>query len=171
MIIVRKERPGDVAAVRKVEREAFNRPDEAGIVDRIRANGGEQLSLVAVDDGTVIGHILFSRATIEGNGRVAEGMGLAPVAVLPNRQKRGIGSRLIRTGLSLLRRKGVPFVIVLGHPTYYPRFGFGRASAHGVRCTWEGVPDDAFMMMALDHGAMRGVQGLARYRPEFDDAA
>ncbi len=169
MIIVRKERPGDSAAIRRVEKAAFGQPDEAGIVDRIRANGGDCLSLVAVEDGQVIGHILFSRATV-GTGRLAvEGMGLAPMAVLPKRQRQGIGSRLVRTGLALLRRHHVPFVIVLGHPAYYPRFGFQRASARGVRCQWE-VPDESFMLLALDPVAMRGVRGLARYRPEFDAA-
>ncbi len=169
MIIVRKERPGDSAAIRRVEKAAFVQPDEAGIVDRIRANGGDCLSLVAVEDGQVIGHILFSRATV-GTGRLAvEGMGLAPMAVLPKRQRQGIGSRLVRTGLALLRRHHVPFVIVLGHKDYYPRFGFQRASARGVRCQWE-VPDESFMLLALDPLAMRGVRGLARYRPEFDAA-
>jgi putative acetyltransferase len=91
------------------------------------------------------------------------------MAVLPERQRQGIGTRLVERGLSVLRDLGCPFVVVIGHSEYYPRFGFERASARGLASQWDGIPDDAFMVLALDAGALAGVTGVARYRPEFDE--
>jgi putative acetyltransferase len=96
-------------------------------------------------------------------------MGLAPVAVLPERQNQGIGSALVTAGLAIIRGSSCPFVIVLGHPDYYPRFGFEPAAGHGIRCQWD-VPDEAFMILVLEEEAMRGASGPARYRPEWDAA-
>jgi putative acetyltransferase len=96
-------------------------------------------------------------------------MGLAPLAVLPEWQRRGIGGELVGAGLASLRQTRCPFVVVLGHPGYYPRFGFQPASRHGIRCKWE-VPDEAFMILILDEGQMRGASGLAHYRDEWDAA-
>jgi putative acetyltransferase len=95
---------------------------------------------VAVDGGRIVGHILFSPITVETNHQGIKGMGLAPMAVLPERQRQGIGSALVREGLSLLSAQQCPFVIVVGHPEYYPRFGFVPASQYGLICPWEGVP-------------------------------
>jgi len=120
---------------------------------------------VAVEGDDVVGHVLFSPAEI-GDVR---GMGLAPMAVSPDRQRHGIGSELVHAGLAKLEARGCPFVIVLGHPEYYPRFGFERASARGIRCQWD-VPDEAFRILVLDEAAVEGVTGLARYRPEFSEA-
>lgn len=167
-VVVREEEPGDVDAVRRLNEDAFGQPDEARLVDSLREHCDELLSLVAVegdDGGDVVGHILFSPAVI-GDVR---GMGLAPMAVSPNRQRRGIGSELVRAGLAKLEARGCPFVIVLGHPEYYPRFGFERAITRGIRCEWD-VPDEAFRILVLDETAMDGVTGLARYRPEFSEA-
>jgi putative acetyltransferase len=97
-------------------------------------------------------------------------MGLAPLAVLPDYQGQGIGSGLVEHGLAVLRERGCPFVVVLGHPDYYPRFGFKRASAHGLASQWDGVPDEVFMVLVLDADAMAGAGGVARYRHEFDEA-
>jgi putative acetyltransferase len=97
-------------------------------------------------------------------------MGLAPLAVIPDRRRQGIGSALVRRGLELLRTDGYPFVIVLGHPEYYPRFGFERASAHGLACQWKDVPGEALRVLVFDPDALRGVSGVARYRDEFDAA-
>jgi putative acetyltransferase len=93
-------------------------------------------------------------------------MGLAPMAVVPGRQREGIGSRLVREGIERLRARRCPFVVVLGHPEYYPRFGFEPASRRAVRCEWD-VPDEAFRILVLDEESMSGVSGLARYREEF----
>lgn len=164
-VVVREEEEGDVEAVCRLNQDAFGQPDEARLVDALRDNCDDLLSFVAVEGGDVVGHILFSPAVI-GDVR---GMGLAPMAVSPNRQRRGIGSELVRAGLAKLEARGCPFVIVLGHPEYYPRFGFERASTRGIRCEWN-VPDEAFRILVLDETAMEGVTGLARYRPEFSEA-
>ena len=102
--------------------------------------------------------------------RTIEGMGLAPMAVLPAWQRQGIGTLLIKRGIEMLKSRSCPFIIVLGHPEYYPRFDFERASNYGIRSQWEGVPDEAFMILILDREAMQGVSGVARYRNEFDEA-
>jgi len=162
MIEIRDEALGDEEAIRRVNEEAFGQPDEARIVDALRAHCPDLLSLVAVDGEEVVGHILFSPASLER----ARGMGLAPMSVLPGRQRDGIGSRLVEEGLRRLRERGCPFVIVLGHAEYYPRFGFEPASAHGVRCKWD-VPDEVFMILVLDAPVMEGVSGVAHYRGEL----
>jgi len=170
MIVVRKERPDDIAAIRKINEKAFGQPVEANIVDRLRENCSDLLSLVAVQEGQRVGHILFSPARIEGEGKMVVGVGLAPMAVLPSWQRQGIGSMLIWDGIRMLKDKGCPFIIVLGHPEFYPRLGFERASAYGVRSQWEGVPDEVFMILMLNREVMVGTSGTARYRDEFDEA-
>lgn len=107
---------------------------------------------------------------IEYEDRTVAGMGLSPMAVLPERQRRGIGTALITAGISLLKERHCPFVIVLGHAGYYPRFGFERASRYAIRSQWEGIPDEAFMVLMLDRIAMQNSPGIARYRAEFNDA-
>lgn len=159
---IRDERPEDVAALREVNRRAFGQEQEGAIVDALRANGGALLSLVATLDGFVVGHIMYSPATI---GETT-GAALGPMAVLPEYQRHGIGSKLIEAGNNRLARAGFPFVVVVGHPRFYPRFGFTRASARGITCEWN-VPDEVFMVAVLDETQMHGVSGAARYRPEF----
>ena len=95
---------------------------------------------------------------------------LAPMAVSPGRQRQGIGSKLVRHGLQLLKSRGCPFVIVLGHPQYYPRFGFGVASEYKLQCQWKGVPDEAFLVIVYDHSIIPANGGVARYRNEFNSA-
>ena len=116
----------------------------------------------------MVGHLLFTPVVVEGAGRRVVGMGLAPMAVRPDRQRLGIGSQLVTRGLDLLRERGCPFVVVVGHPEFYPRFGFEPASTRGLVCQWEGIPDAAFMVLALDAQAMAGVSGVANYREEFN---
>lgn len=118
-IIIRKEQPGDEAAVRRVNLLAFDGAAEADIVDQLRLACPEALSLVALDGDQIVGHILFTPAVIGTPGNQVDGMGLAPMSVLPEYQGQGIGSQLARTGLEMLRQAGQPFVIVLGHPHYY----------------------------------------------------
>ena len=168
--MIRDEAPGDVPAVRAVHEEAFESPLEAGIVDALRVSCPDRLSLVAERDGRVVGHVLYTPVEIDVEGGVLRGYGLAPVAVRTAWQRQGIGSALISEGTVRLRTAGVPYVIVLGHPEYYPRFGFEPASRYGVRCQWPGVPDDAFMLLVLDPAVVPRLGGVARYRPEFDAA-
>jgi putative acetyltransferase len=97
-------------------------------------------------------------------------MGLAPMAVLPDMQRRGIGTQLINAGVEELRKRRCPFIIVLGHAGYYPRFGFEKASLYGIMCQWEGIPDEAFMILWLDRTKAGSVSGLAKYREEFSEA-
>jgi putative acetyltransferase len=96
-------------------------------------------------------------------------LGLAPIAVFPGFQRQGIGKALIEAGIDKIRAYGEPFVIVLGHPGYYPRFGFIPASRFGIRCEYDGAPDEAFMILMLDEKAMAGISGVAKYRPKFAD--
>ncbi|MBI2149104.1 MAG: N-acetyltransferase [Acidobacteria bacterium] len=163
MVEVREESPGDFAAVRDVNKRAFEQDQEGNIIDALRANGAALLSLVATLNGRVVGHIMYSPVSVSGE---TAGAALGPMAVLPEHQRQGIGSKLIETGNRKLQDAGCPFIIVVGHPNYYPRFGFRPASAHGIKCEWE-VPDDVFMLLVLDQTKMRGVSGLAKYRHEF----
>ena len=168
---IRPEEPDDQPQVRAVNEAAFGRPEEAGIVDRLRFSCPEAISLVADDGGEVVGHIIFTVAFAESPKGKLWGRGLAVMAVLPERQRQGIGSRLVERGLDLLREEKCPFVIVVGHPEYYPRFGFTPASRHNLTCQWTEVPDDAFMVVVFDQGAMQGVSGIATYRDdEFSQA-
>lgn len=163
---VRPERPDDVPAIRRVNEEAFGRADEADLVDLIRERGKTVRSLVAVSADRVVGHILFTAVTIEASRRVAPALGLGPVSVLPSHQGRRIGSLLVRTGLAACRDAGHGCVVVVGHPEYYPRFGFVPARQYGV--AWEHpVPDEAFMLVELRPDALGTSGGIARYQPEF----
>ena len=170
MIRIRLEEPQDIPSVRIINEQAFEQPAEADLVDKLRLSCPEALSFAAVDGGRVVGHIFFTPATVDGKDSTIEGVGLAPMAVLPDRQRQGIGSSLVGHGLKVLRERSCPFVIVLGHPEYYPRFGFEPASKHGLKSQWEGVPDEAFMVLIFDKQAIEGVSGVARYRDEFDEA-
>jgi len=167
MISIRRETSDDIEAIRHVNRAAFGRPHEAALVDALRAAGGLTLSLVAVDRRAVVGHVAFSPVTIESECSVFAAVGLAPMAVLPALQRQGVGTELIRRGLEECRQLGQPIVVVLGHPDYYPRFGFEPAGRHGLRCSFD-APAEAFMVAELLAGALAGRRGIVRYRPEFD---
>jgi putative acetyltransferase len=167
LIEIREERPDDVAAVRDLNTRAFGQDQECNIVDALRANGAALLSLVATLNDQVVGHIMYSPVIIGGNVR---GAALGPMAVLPEHQRQGIGSKLIEVGNRKLKDAGCPFIIVAGHSDYYPRFGFRPASEHGIKCEWN-VPDDVFMLLVLDQAKMEGVSGLARYRHEFSSVS
>lgn len=160
---LREERPDDAAAIAALLDAAFGGSEESALVAALRSGCDRLVSLVAEDDAELVGYILFSPAQVGG----IEGMGLAPMAVTPERQGEGIGSALVRAGLERLSAAGCPFVIVLGHPGYYPRFGFEPASRRGIHCRWD-VDSDVFRILALDEETMSGVSGLATYRPEFD---
>ena len=169
-MIIRPETAKDIHDIHTINVQAFGMPGEANIIDKLRDNCKGLLSLVAISMEKVVGHILFSPVTIEGKQGIVEGMGLAPMSVLPKMQRQGIGTQLVKTGITFLKRTQYPFIIVLGHPEYYPRFGFELASQYGIKCQWEGVPDEAFMILWLDKSMLNHVSGIARYKEEFNEA-
>ena len=165
---VRSETDADRAAIRAVNEAAFGSSLEADIVDALRSKRLELVSLVAERDGVVLGHILFSPVSLHKHGELKL-MGLGPMAVLPRYQREGIGSTLVREGLIRCRQLGVHAVVVVGHPQYYPRFGFAAASRYGVRCEYD-VPDDVFMLLELARGALSRASGLVSYDQAFGGA-
>jgi putative acetyltransferase len=165
MIVIRPEQPEDIAMIHHVVHQAFGQAAEANLVDSLRRNGKAKISLVAEDNGRVIGHILFSEVSLENE---LTGIGLAPLAVSPERQNEGIGSRLTEEGMKLCRESGYPFAVVLGHPDYYPRFGFVPASRFGVKSEYN-VRDEVFMAMELKDGSLAGFAGIVKYQPEFNE--
>ncbi len=167
MITIRQEAADDATAVREVNERAFGGPAEASLVEQLRDRGAVTLSLASVDDTRIVGHILFSPAEIVSEAAAYAAVALGPMAVLPETQRQGVGSRMVRRGLEVLREGGHRLLIVLGHADYYPRFGFLPASRLGIRCSFD-VPDEVFMAREIERGAWRGGNGLARYQPEFE---
>ena len=163
VIEIREERPDDIAAIREVNRRAFGQDQEGNIVDALRTNGAARLSLVATVNGQVAGHIMYSLLTVAEN---VDGVALGPMAVVPEYQRQGIGTKLIGAGNRKIKDAGYPFIIVVGHAEYYPRFGFRPASEYGIKCEWD-VPDEVFMLLVLNEAKMQGASGLAKYRHEF----
>jgi putative acetyltransferase len=164
-MIIRAERESDLPLIRQILESAFEGQGEADLVDLLRQNDALVCSLVAEVDGNLVGHILFSPVSLVPEHSRVRIAGLAPLAVLPEYQNRGIGSQLILAGLEFCRKSAYQAVIVLGHPGYYPRFGFRPASEFNLGNDY-GV-DQAFMALELTPGGLNGVQGIARYRPEF----
>lgn len=160
--LIRPERFDDVTAIRRVHEAAFPADAEAKLVDRLRTAGRLAVSLVAIVDAEVVGHIAFSPVTLAG---VPIGLGLAPLAVLPTVAGRGIGAALVRAGLAACRQQGTGLVVVLGDPTYYARFGFTPASQFALRDEYGG--GDAFQAIELTPGAVPAGGGLVRYGEEF----
>ena len=163
LIEIREECRGDVVAINEVNTRAFGQDQESKIVDALRANGGVLLSLVATVNDQVVGHIMYSLITV---GENIKGVALGPMAVLPEYQRQGIGSKLVEAGNRKIKDADYPFIIVVGHAESYPRFGFRPASKNGIKCEWD-VPDDVFRVLILYPAKMQGVSGLAKYRHEF----
>ena len=164
-IIVRRETTKEYGAIGRVNEAAFGRADEAELVDRLRVEGAVLASFVAEWDGRIVGHILFSRMTIETAGGSVAAVALAPVAVTPEWQRQGVGAQLIRHGLDWLRERGEAIVLVVGHPDYYPRFGFSSDRARAIASPF---PPEAFMALELVAGALDGIRGEVRYPSPFE---
>jgi putative acetyltransferase len=169
MINIRPETSADVAAIRHINIQAFGRDKEAVLVDKLRERGVLTLSLVAVQGNEVVGHIAFSPVVIESKSSHFEAITLAPIAVLPEHQRHGIGGQLIRVALAECLNLGHEIVVLIGHPEYYPRFGFVRAKPKGIDYEFE-VPDEASMIIELREGALAGRTGTVKFQPEFKDA-
>ncbi|RYD05773.1 GCN5 family acetyltransferase [Desulforamulus aquiferis] len=168
MLKIRPEDKDDYPAVFNVNLKAFNKSIEPNLVEAIRKSENyiPELSLVAILNNMVVGHILFSTIAIETDNGNIPVLSLAPLAVLPEYQNRRIGSKLIEQGLESCRRLGYKIVIVVGHPNYYPRFGFLPARSLGLEASFD-VPDEAFMVLELSPGALTNIKGTVKYPPEF----
>lgn len=162
---IRREEVQDVPRVRAVNLAAFGSATEADIVDLLRSNAHDVVSLVADEDGEIAGHIVFSPVHVVGAPDL-RAMALAPLAVIPQRQRIGIGSKLVWAGLEECRRSGVTAVFVVGHPSYYPRFGFATGSKLGFNCEFD-VPDEVFMATELMPGALAGRSGTVHFHEAF----
>jgi putative acetyltransferase len=166
---IRPEAPADAAAVRDVLAGAFPTAAEAALVERLRGAAQPRVALVADDaGGQLVGHILFTPVEVRSASPVAGVLGLAPLAVRPERQRRGVGSALVRAGLCACRETGARAVVVLGHPGYYPRFGFSPAWSFGLYYRNPGR-NPAFMALELEPGALRGRRGEVCYHPAFSE--
>jgi len=154
--MIRYAKPADHAAIEDVVTAAFGKPDEARLVARLRADEDVMFELVAVEAGEVAGHIVFSRLWAD---RFELYAALGPLAVRPGLQRTGLGSALTRAGLDCAREFGAFGVIVLGHPSYYPRFGFSAEAAAQVRSPYSGSP--SFMALALEDNAFEGPMSVA----------
>jgi putative acetyltransferase len=166
-VLIRAEKEKDRAAVRALNLSAFETPAEADLVDALREQAQPVISLVAEGGDAIIGHILFSPVTLHGNPELKM-MGLAPMAVLTAHRSKGIGSALIRVGLEQCRQLGFGAVVVLGHPGYYPCFGFSPAVRFGIDCEYE-VPEEVFMVMELQPGYLHGISGTVQYHVAFSN--
>ncbi len=171
-LIIRPETAADFGPVRKLNKKAFRGKNESKLVDALRESAGfiPALSLVAQKGGVVAGHILFSPVKIGDLNSPAPALALAPMAVLPDYQNQGIGSALVKHGLEECRKAGHKIIVVVGHPEFYPRFGFVRAVEKGLKLPFE-APDEVFMALELVPDALSGVSGTVEYPQEFHEVA
>lgn len=166
MELIRPVKEGEDTAVRRVLEAAFPTAVEADLVERLRANGAAVIELVALDGESIVGHILFSPVALEPLAGTV-GLGLAPVAVMPDHEKHGVGRRLIQNGLAASHKWGAGFVVVVGDPPYYSRFGFEPAEKYGLRSEYDA--GGSFMVFKLESGALPPPGTLIKYAPEFSD--
>ena len=166
MPVVRPETPDNIDSIHYVNEQAFGQKDESMLIEKLRNRGVLAISLVAIQDGEIVGHIAFSSVVVESEDSSFEVIALGPMAVLPMYQHKGIGSQMVLAGLEECRRLIQEVIVVLGHPDYYPRFGFVLAKPKGIACEFE-VPEEAWMILELREEALAGRRGMVRFQPEF----
>lgn len=169
-MIIRTETSADYEGVHQVNVKAFgDREDEARLVENIRNSAGfiPELSIVAEQDNEIVGHILLSMAVVEDGENTYDVIALAPIAVMPKVQKQGIGKALILEGLERCRTLGYHLVFLIGHPEYYPKFGFKPAGQYGFELKQFEVPEDVFMVCELKAGELQKIKGELKYPPTF----
>jgi putative acetyltransferase len=169
MITFRQEEPGDRLAIRHVNERGFGGREEADLVDALRQANAIVLSMVALDDKDIVSHILFTEVVITQADSQFTALGLGPMAVLPSLQRKGIGTQLLKIALDKCRRLDYDFVVVLGHPEFYSKFGFSPAKPYGFSCEFD-APDEAFMVLELQENTLAGRSGIVHYRDEFQNA-
>ncbi len=171
-IIIRSETENDYGEITKINDLAFGQSEEGLLVEKLRLNPNfiKDLSLVAEIDKKVIGHILFFPIKIEKGETTFDSLALAPMSVLPEFQKKGVGSKLVSKGLKATEKFGHKSVIVLGHENYYPKFGFVPTSKWKIKSPFE-VPDEVFMAIELKEDDLKGVSGVVKYPKEFDEVS
>ena len=167
MVEIREEQAGEYQEIRQVIVAAFGGDIEANLVELLRDRNKAPVALIAVSDNKIVGHVMFSPVTITLAPKAFRAVGLAPLSVLPEFQRQGIGSTLAREGLKKCATAGFEMAVVLGSSYYYPRFGFSRASLHGLGNEYDA--DEHFMAMELKSGALDKVSGTVRYSPEFKE--
>jgi len=168
MLKIRPEVPTDIPDIHQVNALAFGRANEADLVAALRRAGTLSISLVAEQAQRIVGHIAFSPVTIVSGATAVEAIGLAPMAVRPDYQRQGIGSQLVQAGLATCGETRYGVVVVLGHPHYYPKFGFMPSKPHGIEWEHE-VPEEVFMVKELQRGALARTRGVVQYGPAFNE--
>ena len=164
-MLIRAEQEDDRAAVHAINVAAFETSSEADLVDALREQATPVVSLVAEDNGAIVGHIFFSPVSLSGHPGLKV-MGLGPMAVAPEHQSKGIGSALVRMGLEQCKELGFVAVVVLGHPEFYPRFGFSPSTRFGISSEYD-VPEEVFMATELEPAALEGKTGTVKYHAAF----
>ncbi len=163
---IREEKSTDIDSIWNVNTEAFETEAEANLVNALRNSDCNFISLVAETEGNIVGHILFTPVELTGNRNRLKIMGLAPMAVLRQYQYKGVGSKLVKTGIKHCQSLGYDALAVLGHPGYYPKFGFEPSVAYGIKSEYE-VPDEAFMILELVPNSLKDHQGILKYHELF----
>lgn len=166
-MLIRDEKEQDLRAVHALNAAVFETSAEADLVDALRAQAHPVISLVAEEENAVVGHILFSPVSLSAHSELRI-MGLAPMSIAPQHQRHGIGSALVHAGIARCKELGFGAVVVLGHPEYYPRFGFLPAKRLDIGCEYD-VPEDVFMVMELRPAYLRGVSGTIKYHAAFSN--